>query len=94
MKTAVAHTRKVRNGSSRFLTTELVYYASAAPATPTKVTRMEDRLKTSRTTTERMFSVSTVMLFLLRLTRARHAYHRYRLSMKSSCRPLPSSPGK
>ena len=39
MKTAVAHTRKVRNGSSRFLTTELVYYASAAPAAPTRMAR-------------------------------------------------------
>ena len=26
MKTAVAHTKKVRTGSKRFLTTELVYY--------------------------------------------------------------------
>ena len=27
MKTAVAHTKKVRTGSKRFLTTELVYYS-------------------------------------------------------------------
>lgn len=51
-------------------------------------------LKRRRTTTESRLRVSTITLFLLPFNATNYPYHMIKLSMKSSCRPWPSSPGR
>lgn len=93
ISTVVTHTRNVRTGSIRFRTSELVYCVTPLLLPYQRHShraQIEDQQHHHGQHVQRQHRHAVLATLAL----SPCSYHIIRLSMKSSCRPWPSSPGR